>query len=278
MKAKGKLLIIGGHEDRSDNEVEMKKVNNNFSPYEILRLLAVSENDRIEVVTAASSEPDSLRKTYHETFSKLGYTNVGFLHLNEEDIENDCQRISKAKTVFFTGGDQNRICEKLTKSPAMKVLKEKYFSEKEFMVAGTSAGAMCLPEIIICEAENGEAIVGNDLTLGSGLGLLKNSIVDTHFVERGRFGRLAHAVLQHQQLYGIGLGEDTALLIENDKAVCRGSGMVMVLNAENITKTNVDTVKKGYPVYAENLKVNMLTDGCSLDFSDGSITGVDQSA
>lgn len=129
---------------------------------------------------------------------------------------------------------------------------------------------MCMPEIIICEAENGEAIIENDIQLGEGLGLLDNSIVDTHFVHRGRFGRLAHAVLKNPELYGLGLGEDTALLIENgNKAICKGSGMVIVISAKNVTMTNVLSADANCPIYAENLKVNILTNGCLIDLSTG---------
>lgn len=279
MNIKGKLLIIGGKEDRSDNHIEMKECNSKFSPYEILRLLAASNNDRIEIITTASSEPEDLKKTYTETFSKLGFNNFGFMHVcdgseNTEYIE----RVRQAKTVFFTGGDQNRICETLVKSPIVQLLKDKYNNEEGFMVAGTSAGAMCMPEVIISEAENGEAILDNDIDLGNGLGLLNYALVDTHFVHRGRFGRLSHAVLLNRDLYGLGLGEDTALLIEKGHlATCKGSGMVVVISAKEVTQTNVSKASEGSPVYAENLKVHLLTDNCRFNFEEGKMDTVSQS-
>lgn len=182
----------------------------------------------------------------------------------------------ESKTVFFTGGDQNKICEKLLKSPITKVLKAKYIQEEGFMIAGTSAGAMCMPETIISEAENGEAMISNNIEMGQGLGLLTNSLVDTHFVHRGRFGRLAHAVLKNQYLYGLGLGEDTALLIENgNHAICKGSGMVIVISAKSIIQTNVESADKNCPIYAENMQVHLLTDGCSFSLTDGTMTAAD---
>jgi len=275
MNAKGRLLIIGGHEDRSDNEVEMKESNNNFSPYEILKLLADSKNDRIEIITTASEEPEDLRKTYDETLTKIGFTNYGFMHIRDEECGSKeyLDRIANAHTVFFTGGDQNRICEQLLKSPVITLLKQRYITDEGFMIAGTSAGAMCMPEIIISDAEDGEAIIENDIRLGEGLGLLDNSVVDTHFVSRGRFGRLSHAVLKHPELYGLGLGEDTALLIENGKnAVCKGSGMVIVISAKNVTLTNVSSADENCPIYAENLHVHILTDGCRIDLNSGKVS------
>lgn len=132
MKAKGKLLIIGGHEDRSDNQIEMKEANTNFSPYEILKLLAESKNDRIEIITTASGEPEDLRKTYTETFSEIGFTNYGYMHICDEKCNDQeyLERISNAKTVFFTGGDQNRIRKQLLESPVGHLLKKKILDSR----------------------------------------------------------------------------------------------------------------------------------------------------
>jgi len=278
MSPKGKLLIIGGNEDRANNEVEMEENNHEFSTDEILKLLAKSKDDRIEVITIASSEPESMRDIYQKTFDEIGYTNFGFLHDVDGSTPIDLylERISNSKTVFFTGGDQTRICQHLKDSAIQGLLKEKYQTEEGFIIAGTSAGAMCLPEIVICEAENGEAILADDIKLESGLNLINNLIVDTHFVRRGRFGRLAHAILLHQQLQGIGLGEDTALLIEDgNKAVCKGSGMIIIINAKNIGQTNIDSAEGGCPVYVENLSVHLLTENCIIDLNTGKVEGPD---
>jgi cyanophycinase len=267
---KGKLLIIGGKEDRDGTEVEIKDKNKNFIPHEILQLLINDKADRIEVITTASSEPESMRETYTKTFKEIGYTNFGFIHFIGKAEDEYVQRIRKSKAVFFTGGDQNRICNEIKNTEICDVLMEKYLGEKDFIIAGTSAGAMCMPEIIICEAEDDEAILENDIKLASGLGLLSGCIVDTHFVHRGRFGRLAHAVMLHRECFGIGLGEDTALLIEEGKkAICKGSGMVIAMSAKEIGKTNIETVEEGHPVYAENIKVHIITDGCSINLESG---------
>jgi len=267
---KGRLLIIGGKEDKDGNHSQMEDRNRDFSPREILKLLTASKDDRIEVITAASSEPESMRETYTKTFNEIGYSNFDFLDICDDQLHTDYQfkRVSAAKTVFFTGGDQARIYEKLKQSALRNLLKEKYTNEKDFTIAGTSAGAMCIPEIIIMEAENGEAMLEHDIELNSGLGFIDNCIIDTHFIHRARFGRLAHAVILNRHYWGIGLGEDTALLIEEGaKATCRGSGMVWLLNAENIGQTNINTAEEGSPVYAENLTIHILTDNCMFDFN-----------
>ncbi|WP_375181161.1 cyanophycinase [Chryseobacterium sp.] len=276
MIPKGRLLIIGGKEDKDGNEPEIVKKNNNFSPTEILKLLVKSKDDRIEVITAASTEPEGMRDTYTKTFDEIGFTNFDFLDICDDQVHSDyhLKRVEEAKTVFFTGGDQNRIFETLQQSVLTDLLKKKYFEEEDFMIAGTSAGAMCMPKTAILEAVNGEAILEHDIELVSGLGFIENCIIDTHFVHRARFGRLAHAVILHQECWGIGLGEDTALIIkEGCKAVCRGSGSAWIINAREIGKTNTSVVQKGFPVYAENLRVHILTDNCTLDFSTNTFKG-----
>lgn len=276
MNPKGKLLIIGGNEDKKGNRVSIEEDNKNFSPYQILKLLVDHHDDRIEVITSASSEPESMRESYAKTFAETGYTNIGYIHLSRENAGKYYDRIAAAKTVFFTGGDQNRICKEIKETPIMALLIEKYVREQGFMIAGTSAGAMCMPQHIICDALDEEAILENDLTLGSGLGLLKNCIVDTHFMNRGRIGRLAHAVTMQRDCLGIGLGEDTALLIENgNHAVCKGSGMAVVLNPRNIQHTNCGSVEKGYPVFIDNLIMSMVTDGCRIDLSSGQLENME---
>lgn len=271
---KGKLLIIGGKEDKEDTQVEMEDKNDNFISHEILKLLASDNNTRIEIITTASEEPESMRKTYRETFDELGYTNFGFMHLAEDQTEEQLERLRKAEVVFFTGGDQNRICKKLKDTEANRILLKKYRDEEHFMVAGTSAGAMCMPEVTIDEAEDGEAMLKGDIELGTGLGLLSGCIVDTHFIHRGRFGRLSHAVTIRQDCLGIGLGEDTAMLIENGrKATCKGSGMVILIDPKNISRTNIETVKENDPVFVENLIVHILTDGCEADLKQDAPDG-----
>ncbi|MGI9649746.1 cyanophycinase [Chryseobacterium sp. RLHN22] len=278
MIPKGRLIIIGGKEDKDGSDPEMKSKNNNFSPKEILKLLVKSKDDRIEVITTATSDPEDMRETYTKTFKEIGYSNFDFLDICDDQVHADYhfKRIKEAKTIFFTGGDQERICKTLEQSVITDLLKEKYRNEEDFTIAGTSAGAMCIPKIVIVEAINGEAILEHDIEFDTGLGFLENCIIDTHFIHRARFGRLVHAVLLNRECWGIGLGEDTALVIEDGyNATCRGSGMVWLVDAENIGQTNVDSVEKGFPVYAENLKVHILTDHCKIDLSKDIFLGTE---
>jgi cyanophycinase len=142
------------------------------------------------------------------------------------------------------------------------VIKEKYLKDKNFIVAGTSAGAMAIPKLMIYEGGKHEAMLKEDLKIASRLGILDLCIVDTHFIKRGRFGRLAHAVVMNPETLGIGLGEDTALIIKNGyDAECRGSGMVVIIDGNEILKTNVTEIEDNDPIFVKNLKVDLLIKG-----------------
>jgi cyanophycinase len=176
------------------------------------------------------------------------------------------ERIDKAKAVFFTGGDQLRLSTIIGGTTLADTLKKKYIEDENFTIAGTSAGAMVMSRIMICGGGTDEALLGSDLHTASGFGLLKECIVDTHFIKRGRFSRLAHAVIINPGNLGIGLGEDTALIITNgNDATCRGSGMVVVIDGTDIEQTNISEADDGCPVYVENLRVHLLIEHCKFN-------------
>jgi cyanophycinase len=272
MNPKGKLLIIGGAEDRADDKPSENAENEGqFERFKILKELLPSGNSKgkIEVITTASSVPDEMEEMYKKTFHDIGYENIGFLFIKDKKQareEEICKRVQDAKAIFFTGGDQLRISTILGGTPIADIIREKYQHEKGFIVAGTSAGAMVMSEIMICGGGTGEALLGSDLHTASGLGLLGNCIIDTHFIKRGRFSRLAHAIIINPRNLGIGLGEDTALIIHNgNDAECRGSGMVVLIDGADIEQTNISEAGEDCPVYVENLKVHLLTENCRVN-------------
>lgn len=267
MNPKGKLLIIGGAEDRSDKpEPEIPENSDHFERFKILKELLPIGNSKgkIEVITTASSIPVEMEEMYQKTFKDIGYENIGFLHIKDKKQAREdefCKRIQGARAIFFTGGDQLRISTILGGTKAASIIKEKYQHEKGFIIAGTSAGAMVMSQTMICSGGTGEALLGSDLHTASGLGLLHNCIIDTHFIKRGRFSRLAHAIIINPENLGIGLGEDTALIIHNgNEAECRGSGMVVMIDGACIEQTNISEADHDCPVYVENLKVHLLTE------------------
>lgn len=272
MVPKGKLLIIGGAEDRSDGSApEMEKQSDQFERFKILKELLPGSNSsgKIEVISTASSVPQEMEEMYEATFSEIGYKNIGFLRITNKMEARDeafCERIKSANAVFFTGGDQLRISTIIGGTPVEAALREKYMHDKHFVIAGTSAGAMVMSEIMICGGGTGEALLGSDLHTASGLGFLSTCIIDTHFIKRGRFSRLAHAIIINPRNLGIGLGEDTALIIHHgNQAECRGSGMVVMIDGAGIGQTNISEAGEACPVYVEDLKVHLLTENCRIN-------------
>ncbi|HLP56091.1 MAG TPA: cyanophycinase [Fluviicola sp.] len=268
---KGRLLIIGGAEDKGEEKLPIANHNSRFVEMEILKRISSgpSANPRIEVVTTASNEPDEEKKMYKAAFEKVGYTNVGFIDIQSKNDARDekyCKQVKKAKTVLFAGGDQLKIATIIGGTPFAEVVREQYYTDKHFTVAGTSAGAAVISKVMIQEGGTFEALFGKDLKIGGGIGLLEGCIVDTHFIKRGRFGRLAHAIIRNPGQIGIGLGEDTALIIhKGHEAECLGSGMVVIIDGNEIEQTNINEVEENDAIYVDNLRVHLLIRDCRFD-------------
>ncbi|ERJ59290.1 cyanophycinase [Sphingobacterium paucimobilis] len=269
MVPKGRLLIIGGAEEREGKHPSEEMIQGDH--FEVLKTLLPDneKKDRIEVITSASSVPDELTETYKQTFKKLGYTNIGFLDIRDKiqarDIET-IQRIEDTRVVFFTGGDQLKLATVIGGTDVGDAIRCRYQEDTKFLVAGTSAGAMAMSIIMIAEGSVSEALLAGDLQTSAGLALANGCIIDTHFIKRGRFSRLAQAIALNPQNLGIGLGEDAALLItKGNKAKCIGTGMVILIDGCQIAHTNIAEASKDEPIYVEGLKVHVLTRNCSFD-------------
>ncbi|MDP2387309.1 MAG: cyanophycinase [Bacteroidota bacterium] len=272
MIPKGKLLIIGGHEDKgkeiAGENLTVHKKKETISHFEILGLL-ISKIPRahhiIEIIASASSIQKEMEDLYIESFKREGFTHVGIIKVeNEKDAADpdSIKRVKGAHAVFFTGGDQSKLVSLLTQTKLLSTIRNKYYSDKNFIVGGTSAGAMAIPETIITGGLIREALYKEDIKIAKGFDLIKDVIVDTHFIKRGRFARLAHAVALNPSCLGIGLGENTALIIsEGNVAECLGSGMVILIDGREIGITNVDCVVDCTPIVIENLKTSIIAEG-----------------
>lgn len=269
---KGKLIIIGGAEDKgSFEEPDISDKNTDFKNEEILKHLLPPKRSKrpIEIITTASEEPDDISKRYQKAFGALGFKNVGFINMGDNyDASNPLfvKRIKKAYAVLFSGGDQFRLSTILGNTDVLEAILNRYMEDDSFIVAGTSAGAMAAGMLMMIEGENNEAILKGTIKMGSGLGFTKCCIIDTHFIKRGRFGRLAQAVVMNPTCVGIGLGEDTALVIEKGRlATCIGSGMVIVIDGKPIRHTNMAYAEDGQAVCIEHMVVHVLCKGSSYE-------------
>src|SRR3989338_3798134 len=269
MSPKGTLLIIGGAVDQVDSKALAKdRKKPDFEHFEILRLLLKGKK-KVEIVTTASKYPKEVKERYQQTFDKIGFKNTGFIPITNKDEAGQSEymnRIEKANAIFFSGGDQSQLLRILGGTPLMDVIVKRYFEDKNFVVAGTSAGAMVMSKIMICGGGTQEVVFRNDLKITTGFGLLEHCIIDSHFIKRGRFGRLAHAVIINPGQLGIGLGDDTALLIKNGTdAECLGSGAVVIIDSANMGQSNISDEEDECGVFVENLVVHLLVKGCRFN-------------
>jgi cyanophycinase len=272
MMPKGKLIIIGGALDKGsfteNTFADQVEENLNFFEKGILkRIIDESKhrkNSRIEIVPTASKVPDIVGVEYARAFGYLGAENVGVLNIeNREEALSlaALDRIAAADVIFFTGGDQLRLTSIFGGTLIHDLLLKKYL-EEDFLYVGTSAGAACASKNMIYQGSSREALLKGEIKITSGLGFMDNVIIDTHFVQRGRIGRLFQAVVGNPKTLGIGLGEDTGLLIKNGVSMeALGSGLVIIVDGRQILDSNISDVALGEPISIKNLVVHVMSQG-----------------
>ncbi|MFY7729252.1 MAG: cyanophycinase [Flavobacterium sp.] len=267
---KGKLIIIGGAVDKgSFTEVSFdQNVANNLNFFEtgiMKRIIRESKNgseSRIEIITTASVIPREVGPEYIKAFEYLNAKNVGVLYIEKREQAHDpevLQRLREADVVMFTGGDQLRLTSILGGTEFHDILLDK-FKNEDFIYAGTSAGAAAASNNMIYQGSSSEALLKGEVKITSGLSLIQDVIIDTHFVQRGRIGRLFQTVVGNPRTLGIGLGEDTGLLITaNGRMEAIGSGLVILVDGRQIKDTNLTQVELGKPISINNLVVHVMS-------------------
>ena len=269
MNIQGKLMIIGGAVDKgsfTEASFDANVANNlNFFETGILKRLILEskhkEKSRIEVVTTASKIPRIVGPEYIKAFEFLNAKNVDVLHIEKREQAVDPEilaRVKAADVVMFTGGDQLRLTSILGGTEFHDLILEKYKNE-DFVYAGTSAGAAAASNNMIYQGSSSEALLKGEVKITSGLGLIDDVTIDTHFVQRGRIGRLFQAVVGNPKVLGIGLGEDTGLLIIENKMEAIGSGLVILVDGRQIKDTNLTQVELGQPISISNLVVHVMS-------------------
>ena len=268
--AKGKLLAIGGAEDKgTDLETgQIQRNNLNFFELAILRRIVEETGGpatRIEVITTASMIPIEVGDNYLNAFGKIGCTDIGVMNIRTRaDVMNEeyMERIRRCQAVMFTGGNQMRLTSIFGGTEFLEILLNRYLDESSFLVAGTSAGAMAMSNTMIYEGNATRAHLKGEVKITTGLGFIDDVIIDSHFEKRGRFGRLAQAIASNPSCIGVGLGEDTGMLItEGNKMEAIGSGLVMIIDGHDIRHSNIADIPDGNPISIENLKVHFCEKG-----------------
>ena len=268
---RGKLIAIGGAEDKgtAPDKGELQKLSNlNFIELGILHRI-VSESggpgSRIEVVTTASTIPYEVGENYLDAFGKIGCTDVNIMHIrNRADASKEeyLERLSNCHTIMFSGGNQLRLSTTFGGTQFLRITLERYQQEANFVVAGTSAGAMAMSNTMIYEGNATRAHLKGEVKITTGLGFMDDVIFDSHFEKRGRFGRLTQAIATNPSCIGIGLGEDTGMLVTGgNKMEAIGSGCVIIVDGHDIQYSNIADIPDGNPYSIENLKVHVCEKG-----------------
>ncbi|WP_345949401.1 MULTISPECIES: cyanophycinase [unclassified Mucilaginibacter] len=267
---KGKLIIIGGAVDMGTNisaeEHFLQPDYLKFFERGILRRM-INESakqlaSKVEVITTASQIPELVGEEYVRAFNQLEVANVNVLDIrSREDASQPdyLNRIREADVVMFSGGDQLRLSAIFGGTEFLQILKKRYCHEN-FIIAGTSAGAAAASTNMIYRGQSSDALVKGEVQITAGLGFIDSVIIDTHFVQRGRIGRLFYAVASNPGILGIGLGEDAGLLItEGSLMEAIGSGLTIVVDGKSMVETNIYDVEMGAPVSIDGLKVHVMS-------------------
>ncbi|MCU0361061.1 MAG: cyanophycinase [Bacteroidia bacterium] len=273
---KGKLIIIGGSVDKGSFFKNPEDQPNNLKFFEqgILKRIsmeAAKKNlSRVEIITTASSIPQEVGNEYVEAFKQLEMQNTGILDIRTRAEANDpihLERLKQADVVMFTGGDQLRLTSIFGGTEFHKMLLLRY-EQEEFIISGTSAGAAASSNNMIYQGSSNGALLKGEVKITGGLGFINNVIIDTHFVQRGRIGRLLYACASNPVNMGIGLGEDTGLLITKGHFMeAIGSGLVILVEGTHMRSTNITDVDMGHPVSLENMTVHVMSLGDKFDLN-----------
>jgi cyanophycinase len=254
---RGVIMAIGGAEDTSgDGEILEKFVE-----------LAGGARARIAIIPAASETPQESGDSYRTLFKELGAGEIKVTQFQTREAagkETALEPLRWATGVFMTGGDQNRLAEIIIGTPVHDCLRER--NAEGQAIAGTSAGAAILASHMICGGDGGASPRKGMVDLSEGLGLLPNTIVDTHFDERGRTGRLLASHATHTDVISVGLDEDTAALIEWDMVMSVvGVGSVMIIDGSAI-KSDIEQLEDDDdPVMVNGVEVHTVTSRYTFD-------------
>lgn len=252
------LIIIGGKEDRSNNEIILREV-----------AKRIGSGKLVITTVAMPTETQDLFEQYEKAFRSLGVKHIFKLEVRDREEakrESRVRILDDAKGVFFTGGDQVKITSQIGDTLIYERVREIYDSGG--VIAGTSAGAAVMSETMIVEGGSEEShVIGGSMRMAPGLGFIGGIIVDQHFMERGRVGRLVGAVAQNPKNLGIGIDERTAIVVERGGSsfYVLGSGAVYVIDGSDVTYSNIaeEAMQKTLSIY--DIRMHILSQGDRFD-------------
>ena len=254
----GQLVIIGGAEDKEGDCTILR---------EFVRRSGGLQA-RIVVMTVATELPREVGDNYTRVFERLGVENVRIVDTVYREDASDAsalEAIEKATGVFFTGGDQARISSVLKDTDIDQALHRR-FSEG-IVIGGTSAGAAMMPDMMIVEGDGETNPRVEIVKMEPGMAFLPGVVIDQHFAQRGRIGRLLSAVAQQPVVLGFGIDENTAIVVNNNQLEVIGEGAVTVIDVSGITHTNLGQILKDEDLALCGVKLHILPHGYRFDLS-----------
>jgi cyanophycinase len=253
---RGWIVPIGGAENKENDRKVLE------------RFVAVSGGSNADIVVIpTASRMNETGPRYEKLFRELGAARVSVMDF---DTRRDCQepgrlqRLEEATGIFFTGGNQLRLTTLLGGTPVATVIRRR--NAAGATVGGTSAGASILSEHMIAFGDEGSSVISGSVRLAPGLGLTNRFVIDQHFRQRDRLGRLITALAYNPFAIGIGLDEDTAVFIGPDETLeVEGSGGVTIVDATDATFSSMDSASEGQPVCMLGLRVHILVAGATFN-------------
>jgi cyanophycinase len=248
----GSLVIIGGAEDREGDCIVLR---------EFVRA-AGGVKAHIAVMTAATTRPEEVGDDYIRVFERLGAKSVVLVHTErreDSEREENIRRVEAATGIFFTGGDQSRIVDFIQGTSLDQAIHQRHAAGA--VIGGTSAGAAMMPdEMIVGGASVSNPSVGA-VKMGPGMGFLPGIVIDQHFAQRGRLGRLLAALVLQPAVVGLGIDEDTAIIVTGDEFKVVGSGAITVVDETTATHNNLEGLLKDEPIALCHVKLHILPHG-----------------
>ncbi|MFP3920589.1 MAG: cyanophycinase [Dichotomicrobium sp.] len=255
--APGPLIAIGGAEDRTSEAIILARVMS----------LAPEDNKTVGVITTASSIPAEVFAGYEAVFTRLGAGKVHDLRIRtraEADNAEHVRTIGTCGVIFISGGDQMRLTNILGASRSLEAIRKRH--DAGAVVAGTSAGAACMSTTMVYGGPAGDSLRKGAVKMSGGLAFAEGVIIDTHFLERGRFSRLMEVGATNPEYVGVGLGEDAAIQFLDGHALeAFGPGHVVIVDSAQITGSNVYDVNYGEAVTVHNVVMHALINGYGYD-------------
>jgi cyanophycinase len=255
-RRKGTLIIIGGHEDRDPK-----------GDRRILREFARRvHGGKVVLATVASHQPEGYFDEYQKAFADLDIGGLIELYVEDRNEAGDRKKLEvldDAAGIFFSGGDQLRITSQIGDTGIEAKVRSLY--ERGGVIAGTSAGASVMSDTMLVKGTSSETHRIGDLHMAPGLGLIRDVIIDQHFAERGRFGRLLGAVAHNPRVLGIGIDEDTAAIHEDGRLRILGSGAVYIVDGERVSHSNIAEAEPDRVLSMHDVRVHVLASGDEFD-------------